>query len=181
MYKLVKHFTSRDGKLEPDNRKYGIDQEGVDLLGDAKSHLGGATHIFVKTIGGPSDRVRFFTRDGQHNFVREEKNHGWAEYELNKDSGYSPDKGQVGWWGVQIEDAPSEIVDGLGLPDGQHVSNFLVFEWDDGETGEIPETPEENGPEIPDPENPSDEERSVWIEIDVMGETYSGWLPLKKQ
>lgn len=149
MYKLTKKFNSRDGKLEVDNREYGMTQEGLDEIGDAKPHVGGATHLFVKTKGGPSNRVRFSTKDNAISEVKEEKNHGWAEYGLMHSSSYVPDRGEVGWWNVRVEDAPGEIVDGLGLPNSWHVSTYIVFEWDADETGELPEVPEEEGPEVP--------------------------------
>lgn len=173
MYRLIKKFTSRDGKLEVDSREYGITQEGIDELGDARPHLGGATHIFVKTVGGPSNRVRFFTRDNQHQIVREEKLSGWAEYGLEHGSGYVPSRGELGWWNVRVEDAPSEIVEGIGLPNSWHVSTFLVFKWDEDATGEIPEVPDEDGPEIP--ETP-DEGEEIFIELIMHGKTYKGWL-----
>lgn len=153
MYKLTKKFTSRDGKLELDNRPYGITQEGLNEIGDAKPHLGGATHIFVKINGGSSNKAHFSTRDGQINLVREEKAEtGWAEYGLEHGSAYNPDRGEVGWWSVRVDGAPSEVVEGIGLPYSWHVSHFLVFEWQEGGTVEPesePEIPEENGPEIP--------------------------------
>lgn len=152
-YKATKIFTSRDGKLEVDNREYGMEQEGLDELGDAKPHLGGATQIFVKVKDGPSNKVRFFTRDGGVSVVREEKpESGWAVYELTHDNAaYNPDRGEVGWWNVQVEDAPSDVVEGIGLPYSWHVSTFVVFEWvdedeetdpDDGDVGEPPDIPD---------------------------------------
>lgn len=149
-YKLSKMFTSRDGRLEPDSRPYGMTQEGLDEIGpEARPHLGGATHLFVKVKGGPSNTVLFSTRDGQHNIRVEEKAHGWAEYALGHSSAYNPDRGEIGWWSVSVEDAPSDVVEGLGLPYSHHISTFIVFEWvdeneeDGGETGEGPEIPTE--------------------------------------
>jgi hypothetical protein len=171
MYKVTKRFNSRDGKLEIDNREYGITQEGLDEIGDAKPHLGGATHIFVKTVGGPSNRVRYSTRDNAISEVVEEKNSGWAEYTLRHSSGYVPERGETGWWNVRVEDAPSEVAEGLGLPYSWHVSTYIVFEWDADETGELPEVPDD-GPEVPEPEQPGD--NSISIEILMYGKTYRG-------
>lgn len=158
MYKLSKRFTSLHGKLEPDNRevhgyRFGMTQEGADEIGDAKQHLGGATHIFVKINGGPSNSVRFFTRDNIHSFVRSEKpESGWAEYGIEHGSGYRPDRGEIGWWKVEVDGAPSEVVEDIGLPFSEHISTFLVFDWvEDGEQPEPeePEEPGDDGPEIP--------------------------------
>lgn len=154
MYKLIKRFTSLDGKLEVDDRqvngyRYGMTQAGLDEIGDAKQHLGGATHLYVKIKGGPSNQVKFFTRDNQLSFVRSEKSEsGWAEYPLEHGSGYRPDQGQIGWWKVQVEGAPSEVVEDLGLPFSHHISTFLVFDWVEGGVVE-PEEPGEEGPQIP--------------------------------
>lgn len=174
MYKITKRFTSRDGRLEPDEREYGISQEELNELGDARPHLGGAVHIFAKTVGGPSNRVRFFTRDNQHQIIREEKNHGWAEFEMAKSSTYKPHLGEVGWWNVRVEDAPSEVAEGIGLPDSWHVSTFVVFEWDADATGEIPEVPDEDGPEIP--EMPDEEGEEIFIEVTINNKKYKGWV-----
>ena len=150
-YKLTKMFNSRDGKLEPDSRKYGMTQEGLNEIGDAKPHLGGATHLFIKVKGGPSNRVLFFTRDGQHKIHAEEKEHGWAEYGLEHGSGYVPERGETGWWNVQVEGAESDVVEGLGLPNSEHISTFVVFEWveeennnGEDEIGDPPEIPGED-------------------------------------
>jgi hypothetical protein len=149
-YKLSKMFSSRDGRLEPDDREYGMTQTGLDEIGDARPHLGGATHIFVKTIGGPSNSVLFSTKDNQHQISAVEKDHGWAEYGLEHGSGYNPDRGEIGWWSVRVEGAESDVVEGIGLPYSWHVSTFVVFEWVE-ENGENGEEEEETGdpPEIP--------------------------------
>lgn len=153
-YKATKIFTSRDGRLDPDDREYGIDQEGLDILGDDRPHLGGATQIFAKTEGGPSDTILFSSRDGQYNFPIDEKpESGWASFDLTHDNAsYNPDRGEVGWWNVSVADAPSDVVEGIGLPYSWHVSTFIVFEWvdedeDGGETGEGPEIPTDPDPE----------------------------------
>lgn len=173
MYKLKKMFTSRDGKLEVDDREYGIDQEGLDEIGDAKPHMGGATHIFVKSEGGPSNSALFTSRDGKYQIEREEKEEsGWANFNIEHGSGYKPEVGEVGWWSTQIANAPSEVVEGLGLPHSWHVSHFVVFIWD--EEGE--ETPEEPGePENPPVEEPPTE-NSVWVTVYVGEKIYGGWI-----
>lgn len=151
MYKLTHRFTSQDGRLAPDSREYGISQEEINLLGDAKPHLGGATHIFVKINGGTSNQARFFTRDNGLTFVRSEKpESGWAEYEMAKASTYKPHLGERGWWNATVEGAPSQVAEDIGLPDSWHVSTFLIFDWvEDGTVDpEEPVEPEEPGNKI---------------------------------
>lgn len=176
MYKLVKHFTSRDGRLQPDDRPYGITAEGIAELGDAAPHLGGATHIFVKTVGGPSNEILFSSRDGQYVFKRAEKAHGWAEFELSHgNASYIPDRGEIGWWSAQVASAPSEIVEGIGLPYSWHVSTFLVFAWSDAGS-ELPEVPDEGGPDIPDQPAPS--EKFLRMEFSIAAQEYAAIVRL---
>lgn len=171
MYKLSKRFTSLHGKLEVDDRRihgyrYGMTQEGLNEIGDAKPHLGGATHIFVKINGGPSNAARFFTRNNQLSFVRSEKpESGWADYNIEHGSGYQPDLGQIGWWNVEVDGAPSERVEDIGLPFSEHISTFLVFDWVEGSEIENPD----EGPEVPEQLNPSEPP----IERKIVGYLYS--------
>jgi hypothetical protein len=122
-------------------------QHGLDVIGAAKEHLGGATHLFARIDGGPASQVRFFTRDNGLSFVRSEKpESGWASQELQHSSGYIPERGEVGWWNATVDGAASDVADSLGLPNSWHVSTFMVFNWEEG--GQ-PEIPGEGGPEIP--------------------------------
>lgn len=146
MYKLTKRFTSRDGRLEVDNREFGITQEGVEIVADVKMHLGGATHIFAKTEGGNSNKFIASTRDGQHNIPFDEKpESGWANFNIEHGSAYNPTRGEEGWWDVRVADAPSEVAKHIGLPFSWHVSTYLVFTWD--ESGENGNGEGENGGE----------------------------------
>lgn len=149
MYRLIDTFTTRDGRWEVDEREYGLDQEHLQRYGADAPHLGGATHIFAKTEGGPSNTIRFFTRDNQHSFPIAEKANGWAEFGLTHDNAtYKPNQGEVGWWNVQVEGAPSDIVEGIGLPYSWHVSTFLVFGWDETDVPEGPPDPVEPPPTV---------------------------------
>lgn len=173
MYRLTKRFTSRDGHLEVDNREYGITQEGLDELGNAKPHLGGATHIFVRMDGGPSNMARFFTRNESLSFVRAEKPEtGWADFQLDHGSGYVPERGEVGWWNVEVDGAESETAEGIGLPNSWHVSTFLIFSWDESSQPEIPD----GGPSVP--EQPSPNPKTLRLEFSISTEGYAAHVRL---
>lgn len=178
MYKLAKMFTSRDGMLEPDSREYGISAENLAEIKDVKNYLGGATHIFVRIDGGPSQQARFFTRNNALSFVRSEKpESGWAEYELEHGSGYAPERGEIGWWNVEVEGAPSEVVEGIGLPHSWHVSHFLIFSWQESDVTDPPAPQTDDGPTVPEqpPVNPS---KQLRLEISISTQGYAATIQL---
>lgn len=154
-YKLTERFTSRDGKLEPDPRQFGMTEHGLDVIGAAKDQLGGATQIFARVDGGPNRAVDYFTRDNKLNFVRDPKpESGWSVWDLTHDSaGYNPDKGEVGWWNAKVDGADSEIAENIGLPYSWHVSTFLVFTWTEEDIDSSQHTHDDGneGPQIPTP------------------------------
>lgn len=165
MYKLTKRFTSRDGKLEVDNREYGLSQEGLDEIDGSKQHLGGATHVFVRIDGGNSNKARLFPKDNAWGIVREEKpESGWVVFDMNKDYTYKPSQGEQGYFNVEVDGAPSEVATGIGLPDSWHVSTFLVFEWQESGIGE-PEIPDTGAPEVP--ETPGNKKIKMQISVDT--------------
>lgn len=160
-YKLTERFTSRDGKMEPDPREYGMTQHGLDVVGDKRDELGGATMIFVRVDGGSTDEVTFFTRDNQYHFNRPPKpESGWSVYELTHDNaGYNPEKGEIGWWNAIVNCPPndtSEFADNIGLPHSWHVSTFLVFTWQEENSGSPDDG--DQGPEVP---TPPDSQRQI--------------------
>jgi len=152
-YKLTERFTSRDGRMEVDPRQYGMTQHGLDVVGDKKSQLGGATQIFVRVDGGPTKVVHYFTRDNKFNFLRDPKpESGWSVWDMTHDNaGYNPDRGEVGWWNAKVDGADSEVADNIGLPYSWHVSTFLVFTWTDENMGG---GDGDQGPDVP-PDPPS--------------------------
>lgn len=175
-YKATTVFTSRDGRLDPDDREYGIEQEDLEFLGDAKPHLGGATQIFMKTINGPSNSFIVSSRDGAYNFPAHEKpESGWAVFDLNHgNASYIPDRGETGWWNVKVAGAPSDTVEGIGLPFSWHVSTFIVFEWVDEEQPEEPGTPGDGGPEIPG----EPDEKKLRLEFSISAPGYAAAVQL---
>jgi len=135
-YQLTDRFTSRDGRMEPDPRLYGMTQHGLDVVGAARDQLGGATQVYVRIDGGPGSQARYFTRDNNLSFARSPKpESGWAVYDLGPSASYVPDRGEVGWWNATVDGVDSEVADDIGLPNKWHVSTFLVFTWVEGEMG----------------------------------------------
>lgn len=123
--RVVDKWTTQNGSwdVNPQN-KYGIDQAHRDKYeaGRLIDGSGGQNHIFVKA---PTGAVVMFSSDG----VRWEfgtLKGGWVNLPMFHDgSAYNTANG-VGPWRVRVD---SEIVaDGIGLPDGLHVSTFLVVE-----------------------------------------------------
>ena len=128
MLTVIDRFTTRDGRWEVDNRPYGLTKEAFDKYGsDDIPGKGGASHIFVKVK--PGIAVRFYTKDAitpQHE-IRNTDMWGWANMNLWKSSAYWPPN--VGPWFVYVGGV--EVASGLGLPEGLHVSTFLILGEDD--------------------------------------------------
>src|SRR5690606_29705865 len=133
MYRVVDVFTTKDGSWFPDGEPYSVTYEMARKYSNNFPEKGGATHLFARVEGGPSNRVRFFTRDNQHQVVKEIGPSGWANIPIEHGSAYNPDRGETGWWNMQVEDAPSEVAEGFGLPFSWHVSNFVVFRWEEND------------------------------------------------
>lgn len=173
MYKVVDMFTTRDGSWTPNGELYSITPEMASKYGADAKELGGATQIFVKLIGGPGSQIRFFTVAG---FVETHpaKENGWANCSMaNPGSGYNPNN-NTGPWSVMADTQPSEIVSGIGLPFGWHVSTFIVYEWvEDGDpdTGEGPTEPTE-------PTDPAEPEapNNIWVVVSSGKFRYQGYL-----
>jgi len=179
-YVVTKRFTSRDGRLEVDDREYGMTEDGLAVIGDVAFHLGGATHIYAKTVGGPSNLLKFFTRDhGVPDVIVEEKpESGWANHNIEHGSGYNPTRGEDGWWNVTVEGAESKVAEGIGLPFSWHVSTFVEFTWrEDGEGGDGGgDGGGDNGGD-----GGTTPITQIYAEIRVEDHTYAGWLSLQSQ
>lgn len=156
MYKITDRWTTRDGSWEPSNKEYSITKEMADKYGNNFPQKGGATHLFARIEGGPSQKIRFSTRDSNINVSRYLEQSGWANIPIEHGSAYNPDRGESGWWNMRVEDAAGEIAEGFGLPYSWHVSNFVVFKWQEGDVEE-PDEPVDDGPEVP----PTDPDKHV--------------------
>lgn len=173
MYKLYKRATSRDGLLEADSRPYGMNQEFLNEFGPEIADKGCATCIFVKLDGGPANEVMFETTGGyeEPHAVRADR---WAQSSMyNPGSGYNP-ANLKGPWIVSAIGAPSEKVDDIGLPAGEHVTHFVVLRWEEG--AEIPEEEDDEGPDPVDPPGESLADYPIEIGFSVDGKSYEGWV-----
>lgn len=125
MLKVVDRFTTRDGKWEVDPRPYGLTKEAYEKYKDEDiPGKGGAAHIFVKVK--PHQQVHFYTEhptspQSETKFADET---GWVNFNLWTSSAYWPPA--VGPWRVSAHDF--YVAGGLGLPEGLHVSTFIVTE-----------------------------------------------------
>lgn len=169
MYRIKDRFTTHHGHwYVDDNDKYGIKQEYFEKYSGERAGKGDSTGIFVKLESGLATKVHFETVGG-HVEVHEVDKERWAHTTMyNPGSGYDPTN-TTGPWFVRAEGFPSEIADGIGLPEGEHVSTFVVFEWveDDIEEGEGPDIPEE--PEGPD-------KYPLYITFVVGDQEYEGYV-----
>lgn len=121
--KVVDRFTTRDGLWEVDTRPYGLTKEALEKYSSLDiPGKGAASHIFVKTK--PGDAVHFVTDDEQHYQRVFADSAGWANFPMWKSAAYWPPN--VGPWRVHVGDV--EVARGLGLPEGLHVSTFLIVE-----------------------------------------------------
>jgi hypothetical protein len=169
MYKLKDQFTTIHGHWYVENEKYGIKQEMLDKY--EKENIpgkGSAIGFFVKLEGGPAKEVHFETTAG-HIEDKPIDSTRWANITMyNPGSGYDPTV-QDGPWFAHAKDAPSEVIDGVGLPEGHHVSTFSILEWveggenDDGEDDDDQDPDPGDGPDIPD--KPDEEEGVMAITI----------------
>jgi hypothetical protein len=133
--KVIDRFTTRDGKWEVDNRPYGLTKEVLDKYGSLDiPGKGGAAHLFVKAK--PGDTVRFNTGDNENPNAFLVGESGWVNFNLWKSSAYWPPN--VGPWILWVNNI--EVARGLGLPEGLHVSTFLIVE--DVEEGSHPTPPQ---------------------------------------
>jgi len=128
-------FTTRDGEWEVSDKSYSIAKWAIDKYNTQDfKEKGSATSIFVRVQdehGNPITTDVLFTT-GDINEIRStnEKNSGWASLPIF--NGYSV-ANSSGAWTVIVPDAEQDVK-GIGLPDGLHVSTFLVYEYKKEET-----------------------------------------------
>lgn len=144
MYKLRKRWTTRDGSLVADGRPWAITQDILNEFGNVfPSDKGCAICILVRLEGGPAKEV-FFETTGGHHETHPIDDKGWAHTTMyNPGSGYNAEHGR-GPWSIQADGSPSEIVDNIGLPNGEHVSTWVVLNWVEG--GVIDDGDDDAGP-----------------------------------
>lgn len=122
--KVIDRFTTRDGIWDAEGRRYGITVEALVKYGHWDiPGKGGASHIFVHYK--PGSQVHFRT-EGNNSVIadRTTDNSGWCNLPLFESSAFWGDDN--GPWIVEINGI--EVARGLGLPEGYHVSTFLIVD-----------------------------------------------------
>lgn len=129
--KVIDRFTTRDGKWEVDDRPFGLTKEAFDkYISWNIPGKGGAAHLFV--YAPVSSEIRFYTSDGKNLEYRYITGQGWCDFPMFDSSAFwGKDNGP---WSVSVNDV--EVARGLGLPEGYHVSTFLIV--DDVDEGSQP-------------------------------------------
>lgn len=120
--------------------EFGIDQAhsdhyqmGKDIPGAGADH-----HIFVK--GKPGMPVSFRSEPNGERVMMRFPESGWVNHPMfGEGSTYYPKEGERGPWIVAIDGI--DVMDGIGLPEGKHVSTFLVSANDRGEQPPLPGSP----------------------------------------
>jgi hypothetical protein len=134
--KVVSRFTTQDGEWYSSQKPYSITEAELAAYGDEEiPGMGGANHIFVKSKSG--DYIVFDTSDGKNHTINYAPPSGWINFPLFHSSAYVPARGEQGPWIVWVNNV--EVARGLGLPDGLHVSTFLIVE--DVDSGSQPQPP----------------------------------------
>lgn len=179
MYRFREMFTSRDGNLDPngDPREYGITKEmmdkyGAELTGVGVSEPKGcAVCIYIKLEGGPATKAFAFTTAGHTENPPLEADR-WAHITMHgSGSSYDP-ANNVGPWSVHAHEYPSEVVGGIGLPHGWHITTFVVFEWvEDGD----PDEGTGEGPEVPEPPEGLDK-YPIYVTMTFGTKSYEGYV-----
>lgn len=134
--KVIDRFTTRDGRWEVDDRPYGVTKEIFEKYGSVDiPGKGGASHIFVKVL--PRSAVVFYTSDFKNRETKIADDSGWVNFNLWKSSAFWPPN--EGPWMVDVGNV--NVARGLGLPEGLHVSTFLIV--GDVDEGSHPSPPSE--------------------------------------
>lgn len=146
LYVVKDVFTVANGSWDVSGAFGGVDQWARDAYLKAMSDplyikAGGADHHLFGMVldkdGKPvKDQVFQFWSDGfaklgdpsyGYNWVRAQDASGWVNLPISKGSAYSVDRAESGPW-CWCPNGASEVVVGGGMPNGQHVSTFVVWE-----------------------------------------------------
>lgn len=122
--RVVDRFTTQDGSWDVSPKPYSIDQAHRDRYeaGRLIDGSGGQNHIFVKP---PAGSIVMFSSDGVRWSEGALKGGWWNWPMFHEGSAYNTANG-TGSWRVRVDNAI--VAEGIGLPDGLHVSSFLVVE-----------------------------------------------------
>lgn len=142
MWRVVDRWQTQNGSWDVDaNSEFGIDQAHRDfyLQGRDIPGAGGDHHIFIKAK--PGMRVSFRSEPQGEPVVYTVPQSGWVNHPMfGEGSTYYPKEGERGPWIVAIDGI--DVMDGIGLPEGKHVSTFLVAANSRGEQPPLPGEPE---------------------------------------
>lgn len=122
--------------------EFGIDQAHADFYQQGKDipGAGAQNHIFVKAKPGMKVTFRTSSATEPQSVTYTVPESGWTNHPMfGPGSVYYPKEGQRGPWIVQVDGI--DVMDGIGLPEGKHVSTYIVTANDRGETPPLPGTP----------------------------------------
>jgi hypothetical protein len=137
--RVIDRWTTQYGSWDVNaNNKYGIDQAHRDQYeaGRLIDGSGADHHIFVKAPQGAT--VKFTTIPELSKWLDGDYKNGWWNIPMFGKSTYYPWKGEQGPWRVAVNG--QTVAEGIGLPDGLHVSTFLVVADDSEPPAPIPTT-----------------------------------------
>lgn len=127
MLQVTDRFNTVDGHWYVEDRPYSVTKEAIEKYA-MPMELGGATHIYVKAK--PNVAIWFYTKGADDSWENvysvDIKESGWGNMGMQHSSAYVPSRGEVGPWFVDVDGV--NVASGIGLPDGLHVSTFLVVE-----------------------------------------------------
>lgn len=125
--KVIDRWQTQHGSwdVNPAN-KYGIDQAHRDkyLAGRDIPPAGADHHILVKVK--PGQGVQFYSGNPAETVQIVAPASGWVDFPMSKDAGYYPANGEKGPWQVAVN--MQVVADGIGMPEHEHVSTFLVID-----------------------------------------------------
>jgi len=156
VYRVKEIFTTRDGSWEPSDTFGSIPQWARDSYirpwgaPDYFDDAGGDHHLFARVLdqgGQPvksNDLVRYwsdgFSKLGDPGYQKYERKtpkagSGWANLDIYQ--AYYPESGQIGTW-CWCPEGASDVVVGGGMPQGNHISTFVIWQAEARGTGGQP-------------------------------------------
>lgn len=173
IYRAKDIFTTRDGSWEPSDKPGSVPQWARDAYLKPMNHPqynddGGADHHLFGAVAvdgnlQPWGTIHYYTyTDDQNHTNQRAKIHGWANIPIY---GHSDVPGPWAWYPKNHKSA--DVVKGGGLPDGIHVSWFVVWE-----VVTLPTvTPPIDPPKPPQPETLE----AAWTEIHKLWAIVNEW------
>ena len=144
VYLIKDVFTTRNGSWEPSSEPYAVPQwarepyldPGVFQKAYEPNNLYGAViGLDGQFVNG--QQILYWTggleylthlQDTTSATINAWETPGWATMVLYNSSSYAPGAGESGPWCWTPNGLPAEVLCGGGLPDGEHVSTFVVWQ-----------------------------------------------------